>query len=80
MTGGVRDREELREHRAGIPIDVTEPALPVPPAGAPRDAGDDDDGSVAAGRRPDPHEGVILRVDTSARRAADRDVPSGTAT
>ena len=62
MTGGVRDREELREHRAGIPIDVTEPALPVPPAGPPRDTGDDDDGSVAAGRRPDPHEGVILRV------------------
>ena len=62
VTGGVRDREELREHRAGIPIDVTEPALTVPPAGPPRDPGDDDDGSLAARWRPDPHEGVVFRV------------------
>ena len=60
--GGVGHREQLGEHRAGVPIDVPVPALAVAPAGAPRDAGDDEGGRVPARRRPDLHEGVVVRV------------------
>ena len=60
--GGIGRREQLGEHRSGVPIHVPVPSLAVPPPGAPRDAGHDEGGGVAARRRPDLHEGVIERV------------------
>src|SRR6266542_1213733 len=40
---GIGKGQELPEHRAGIPVDVPEPALAVLPAGAPGDPGDHDE-------------------------------------
>jgi hypothetical protein len=60
--GGVGHREGLGEHRAHVPVHVSVTALAVLPAGAPRDAGDDECGCLSTRRRPDLHEGVILRV------------------
>ena len=59
---GVGHREQLGEHRAGVPVDVAVATLAVAPPGAPRDAGDDEGGRVSARRRPDLHEGVVVRV------------------
>jgi len=75
--GGVRHGEELGEHRAGIPVDVPEPAFPVPPAGPPWDAGDRDRGRAHARWRSDPDEGVIGRVVPVDTRRHGRALGSG---
>ena len=62
QAGRVGHREHLGEHGAGVPVDVAEPALPIPPPRAPWHAGDDDRGRLAARRRTDEHECVFLRV------------------
>ena len=55
-------RERLGEHRAGVPVEVAEAALGVLPAGAPRDAGDDQRRRVAVRRWPDRAQRVVDRV------------------
>ena len=59
---GVGERQQLREHRAGVPVHVPVAAFPVPPAGAPRDAGDDQRGRGTVRRGSDLDEGVLERV------------------
>ena len=59
---GVGERQQLREHRAGVPVHVPVAAFPVPPAGAPRHAGDDQRGRGAVRRGSDLDEGVLERV------------------
>jgi hypothetical protein len=61
-TGGVRGREQLGQHGAGVPQHVPVAPFAVAPAGAPRDAGDHDRRGVAARRRADPDQGVLVRV------------------
>ena len=59
---GLGDGEELAEHRSCIPVHVPVSALSVAPAGAPRDPGDDERRRIAARRRSDLHDRVVLRV------------------
>ena len=74
-----RERERLREHRPGVPVDVAEAALGVAPAGAPGHAGDDERGRLARRGRPDLQQRVsdrVVPVDSvgEAVDAAGRDV------
>ena len=62
QAGRVGERQELGQHRAGVPVDVPVAAFPVAPAGAPRDTGDEHGGPAAARRRTDLHERVLERV------------------
>ncbi len=54
--------ECVREHRAGVPVEVPEPALRVPPARPPRDPGDHDGRGVAGCRGSDVAERMSQRV------------------
>ncbi len=56
------DGQHVGKHGPGVPVDVPVSPLAVAPAGAPRDAGDDEGGRIPARRRSDLHERVVLRV------------------
>ena len=58
----IGERQELGEHRAGVPVHVPVPPLPVAPARPPRDPGDDHRRHAARRRRSDLHERVVLGV------------------
>jgi hypothetical protein len=55
-------RERLRKHRAGVPVEVAETALRIAPAGAPWHPRDDERRRVAGGRGADPHQRMADRV------------------
>ncbi len=74
---GVGRGQQLGEHRSGVPVDVPETALPVAPAGPPRDPGDDDRGRSSERGRPDPNERVIVRVVVMHARGQGRAVGNG---
>ena len=48
ITARVGERDRVREHRAGVPVDVAVPALRVPPSRPPRDARHHDGGCFAS--------------------------------
>ena len=58
----VGERERVREHRAGVPVDVAVPALRVPPPRPPRDPRHHDGGCFASRRGAHPAERVRDRV------------------
>ena len=60
--GGVRDRDQLGERRARVPVDVAVTTLAVAPAGPPRNAGHDDHRRTRSRRRADPNQRMVERV------------------
>ena len=58
----VGERQQLGQHRAGVPVHVPVAAFGVAPAGAPRDAGDHDGRAAAVRWRADLHERMLQRV------------------
>ncbi len=62
ITARFGERERVREHRAGVPVDVPEPTLGVPPSRPPRDPGNDDGRRLPDRRRRDEPERMTDRV------------------
>jgi hypothetical protein len=62
QASGIGQRQQLGEHRAGVPVHVPPAAFPVTPAGAPRHAGDDHRRGAPARRRAHPHQRMLQRV------------------
>jgi len=88
QTAVLPHREDVGQHRSGVPVQVAEPAFGITPARAPWDARDDERGRLALWRRSDLNEGVLQRIEPvdavgkavdAARRHVEleRELPAG---